>query len=43
MVRYSVKLRDRYPEILTEEELSEYLHFFTKEEIDSIVELHYRG
>ncbi len=41
MTKYITKLKNERPEILTDKEITEYLHYFTKEEIDYMVELHY--
>lgn len=40
--KYITKLKCGRTEILTPEELAEYLHYFTKEEIKSIYEVHKR-
>jgi hypothetical protein len=40
MTKYVTKLYGCLVEILTEEELAEYLHFFSKKEIKRIKEIH---
>jgi len=40
MTKYVAKLYGCLVEILTEEELAEYLHFFSKKEIKHIKEIH---
>jgi hypothetical protein len=40
MVKYVAKLKNGITEILTEKEISEYLHFFSSEEIAHIKETH---
>ena len=40
MIKYIARLKNGTEEILTEREIAEYLHFFTREEIDYIVEIH---
>jgi hypothetical protein len=42
MTKYVAKLKNGISEILGQEEMSEYLHFFTKEEIKHIYETHNR-
>jgi hypothetical protein len=40
MITYKAKLKDqKSPEILTEDEISDYFHFFSKEEIEYVIEL----
>jgi hypothetical protein len=39
MTQYVAKLKVGEEEILTEEEIGEYLHFFTKDEIEYIKEI----
>ena len=43
MVKYIARLKEGKTEILTDEELSIYLHLFSKEEIDLIKEIHYKN
>lgn len=40
MSKYIAKLKCGIEEILTEGEVAEYLHFFSKNEIKSIYEIH---
>ncbi|MFH1229104.1 MAG: hypothetical protein V1678_01630 [Candidatus Aenigmatarchaeota archaeon] len=39
MITYEAKLKGYSPEILTEDEISDYFHFFSKEEIEYVIEL----
>ena len=43
MAKYIARLKGKETEILTDREIAEYLHFFSREEIDNIIEIHYRG
>jgi hypothetical protein len=39
MVKYAAKLKGESPEILSEDDIGTYFHFFNKEEIDYVIEL----